>query len=130
MTKADIISRTLRDEMERIPPDREPSSDEREYEEIVIAELNRRLPDGVDIKTCDDFRPLNVGCCETCHHFYSHYEMKLIDLPDGGKAWVCDAVMWAVYPGEYRKLQEWWRNSPRGKLLRERLLVVENHIQK
>ena len=57
MTKAEIISRTLRDEMKRASPDREPSSDEREYEEIVIAELNRRLPDGVDIKTCEDFRP-------------------------------------------------------------------------
>ena len=27
-----------------------------------------------------------VECCDTCHHFYPHYEMNLIDLPDGSKA--------------------------------------------
>jgi hypothetical protein len=24
--------------------------------------------------------------------------MKLIELPDGSKAWVCDTVGWAIYP--------------------------------
>jgi hypothetical protein len=32
--------------------------------------------------------------------------MSQIDLPDGGKAWVCDTVMWAIYPEKYRELQE------------------------
>jgi hypothetical protein len=45
--------------------------------------------------------------------------MRVIELPDGSPAWVCDAVEWAIYPEEYRKLQEWSRNSPEGKLLRK-----------
>ena len=59
-------------------------------------------------------------CCDTCHKFYPHYEMSVIDpLPDGGKAWVCDTVKWAIYPEKYRELQERSRKSPEGKLLRE-----------
>jgi hypothetical protein len=44
--------------------------------------------------------------------------MRLIDLPDGSPAWVCDTVRWAIYPEEYRKLQEWSRNFPEGNSLR------------
>jgi hypothetical protein len=44
--------------------------------------------------------------------------MSLIDLPGGAKAWVCDAVRWAIYPEQYQELQEWAQNSPEGKLLR------------
>jgi len=93
--------------------------DELDYQEIVTAELNRRLPEGVDIRTCEDLRHLNVECCDTCHNFYPHYEMSVIDLPDGGKAWVCDTVKWAIYPEKYRELNEWSRNSQEGKLLRK-----------
>jgi hypothetical protein len=94
-----------------------PYSEAPDREEIVIAELQKRLPD-TDIKTCEDFRHLNVVCCDTCHTFYPHYEMSLIDLPDGTKAWVCDPVKWAIYPEQYQKLQEWKQNSPEGNLLR------------
>ncbi len=66
-----------------------------------------------------DFKDLNVECCETCHEFYPHYDMSLIELPDGAKAWVCDHVKSAIYPAEYQKLQDWSRNSPEGKLLRQ-----------
>ncbi len=57
MTKADIIAKTLKEC--RCPLDiGEPlTGDEPDYEEIVIAELSRRLPD-TDIKTCEDFRHL------------------------------------------------------------------------
>ena len=96
----------------------EPTSEEANYDLIVIAELNRRLPD-TDIKTCEDFRHLNVLCCDTCHNFYPHYEMKLIGLPDGSPAWVCDSVEWAIYPERHRELQEWGGNSPEGTLLRK-----------
>lgn len=77
-----------------------------------------RLPDGVEIKTCEGFKHLGVECCDTCHNFYPHYEMSVIDLPDGGKAWVCDTVKWAIYPEKNRELQERSRTSPEGKLLR------------
>ncbi|SRR6266571_2172736 len=110
MTKAQIISKTLRE----IKPAPEPADSE-----IFVAELQRRLPDGTDIKTCEDFRHLNVECCETCHNFYPHYDMKVIELPNGSPAWVCDTVEWAIYPERYQALQEWSRNSPEGKLLRE-----------
>jgi hypothetical protein len=75
------------------------------------------LPDGMDIKVCEDFKHLNVECCKTCHEFYPHYDMSLIDLPGGVKAWVCDSVKWALYPEKYRELQEWSRNSLEGKPL-------------
>jgi hypothetical protein len=107
MTKNEIIEKTLKDM--NLP---EPT-----YDEIVVAELQRRLPD-TEIKTCDDFKHLNTVCCETCHTFYAHYDMNLIDLPDGAKAWVCDAVEWAIYPERYQQLQDWSRNSVEGKLLR------------
>ena len=78
VTKNKIIEKTLREIVPRI--------EEREELYSVMAELQERLPD-TDIRTCGDFRHLNVTCCDTCHAFYPHYEMSLIDLPDGAKAW-------------------------------------------
>ena len=119
MNKAEIVSKTLK-EMGRISLQTEPPfSDEQDEEEFIISVLQGDLPSDVDIRTCEDFKHLNVECCETCHEFYPHYDMSLIDLPGGGKAWVCDTVKWAIYPEKYRELQEWSRNSPEGKLVRE-----------
>jgi hypothetical protein len=118
MEKAEIIERTLR-AMKCVPPEQEPTCDETADYEIVVAELGRRLPDGTDIKTCEDFRHLNILCCDTCHNFYPHYEMKLIVLPDGSPAWVCDAVEWAIYPQRLRALEEWGKSTPEGRLLRK-----------
>jgi hypothetical protein len=94
MLKAEIISKTLND-MNRALPAQESYSEEPDYEEDVIETLESRLPDG-DIKTCEDFKHLNVVCCETCHEFYPHYEMSVVELPDGGHAWVCDVVVAAL----------------------------------
>lgn len=115
MLKAEIISKTLNG-MNLALPAQESYSDEPEYEEDVIKTLETRLPD-VDIKTCQDFKHLNVECCETCHEFYPHYDMSLIELPDGRKGWVCDAVRWAIYPEEYQRLKD--TNSEMSKLLRQ-----------
>lgn len=109
MTKAQIIEKTL-DEIGR-------ARLELGEEEVVIAELGRRLPDGADIKTCGDIKNLGVEC-DDCHTVYPHYDMSLIDLPVGGKAWVCDSVKWAIFPEGLKKLEEWSRISPEGKLLR------------
>jgi hypothetical protein len=106
MTKSEIIEKTLND-MKPLEPD---------YKEVVVAELERRLPDG-EIKTCSDFMRLNAACCEVCHTFYAHYEMRLIDLPDATKAWVCDTVEWAIYPERREELRRWMRDSAEGKLL-------------
>ncbi len=103
MTKAEIIAQTLR--VMKL-------NDEPDYHTIVVAELQRKLPEGVEIKTCEDFPHLDVECCDTCHNFYPHYEMRVIQLPDGSPAWVCDTVEWAIYPERYPS-----PNSPEGKLL-------------
>ena len=60
MKEVEIIDRTLK-AVKRTTP--EQSSDESAYDEI--GELQGRLPEGVDMKTCEDFRHLNVECCET-----------------------------------------------------------------
>jgi inorganic pyrophosphatase len=110
MTKAEIVAQTLTSMN---------LNDEPDYQTIVIAEPRRKLPEGAEIKTCEDFPHLKVNCCDTCHNFYPHYEMQVIQLPDGSPAWICDTVRWAIYPEEYRKLQEWSRKSPAGNLLRK-----------
>lgn len=106
MTKNEIIEKSLK-EMRPFDPN---------YEEIVVAELQRRLPD-TEIKTCADFEHLNTACCNECHTSYAHYEMKLINLPDGTPAWVCDYVAWAIYPERREELRRWSRNSEAGRLL-------------
>jgi hypothetical protein len=76
MTKAEIIAKTIAD-----------LSCPSDYVEVVTAELRRRLPDQA-LKTCDDFAFLSAKCCETCHTFSAHSDMDLIQLPEGGWAWV------------------------------------------
>jgi len=114
MTKADIIAKTLKECRCPVDIGEPPASDETDCEEVV-AELNRRLPD-TDIKTCEDFRHLNVECCELCHECYPHYSMGLIDLPDGAKAWVCHPMKWAICPEQYQELRERKQNSTQGNL--------------
>ena|ERR1700758_3764172 len=119
MNKADIIEKTLK-EMKLLPLKAEPPiSDEPDEEEFIVSVLRDLLPEGVDIRTCEDFKQLQVECCQTCHDLYPHYDMSLTNLADGGKAWVCDNVKWAIYPEEHRKLQEWSGNSPEGKVLKQ-----------
>ncbi len=104
MTKTEIIAKTLK--LMNLPSStHQPYDDSPDYEEDVIKTLESKLPDG-DIKTCGDFKHLDVKCCKTCYEFYPQFEMSLISLPDGGKAWVCDAVKWALYPDEYQKIKD------------------------
>jgi hypothetical protein len=104
MTKNEIIEKTLK-EMAVISLQSEPPySDGHDEEEFIVALLRDVLPEG-DIRTCEDFRHLNVLCCETCHQLYPHYDMSLIHLPDGGKAWLCDAVRRAISPERHQLLK-------------------------
>jgi hypothetical protein len=108
MTKNDIVQKTLRDLGLTALRPHPPYSDEPELE----AYLMDRLPDGEDIKTCEDFQHLGATCCEVCHYSYPHSDMYLIDLPQGGKAWVCDQVRWALFPEEKGKLRPWdWQTK-------------------
>ena len=65
-----------------------------------------------NIKTCGAFKHLNTACCDTCHTTYPQYDMTLVDLPDGGKAWVCENIELAIFPERYREFMERARNSP------------------
>lgn len=114
MTKDEVIEKTLR-EMDRHRPWGQ-GTDDADYLPTIIAELQRRLPDG-NIKTCGAFKHFDAACCDSCHTFYAQYEMNLLDLADGTKAWVCDNIMWAIYPERYAEYQEWLRNSPLGELV-------------
>jgi len=96
MTKNEIIDKTLTEIRPKFAEREEPYSDGSDWDEIVIAELQDRLPER-DIKTCEDLLHLQVECCEACHTFYPHYDLKAIDLPDGSRAWVCDPVKDGVY---------------------------------
>ncbi|MDP9159615.1 MAG: hypothetical protein M3O09_05225 [Acidobacteriota bacterium] len=91
MTKNDVIEKTLREAAPRMATYELPYDDGIDEDEVIIAELDSRLPD-TDLKTCSDFAHLGVNCCETCHKFYPEYEMSVIRLPDGETAWVCDPV--------------------------------------
>jgi hypothetical protein len=93
MDKAEIIARTLT-QMNRTIVNQPPFSDEPDEEEFIVSVLQDMLPDG-DIRICEDFRHLNVDCCQVCHE-HPHYELSLIELQDGGRAWVCDAVKQAL----------------------------------
>src|SRR5664280_3479681 len=65
--------------------------------ECVESNLSRE-DSNANIRTCADFSDLNIECCQTCHHFYPHYEMQLVDIESGGNAWICCAFSRALNP--------------------------------
>jgi hypothetical protein len=68
-----------------------------EYDrDVFIPEMQKRLPEG-EIVICDDLL-LDVECCPPCHGFYPHYDMYLVELPDGRAAWICCAVRGVLFP--------------------------------
>jgi hypothetical protein len=79
-----------------------------EEEEIAIRTIEAKLreiePDG-DIRTCSDFSHLHAECCEICHALSPHYEMSLLDVEDGGKAWICCAMDSALNPQKHSRLR-------------------------
>ena len=61
--------------------------------------LERRIPAVESLKTCEDFKHLNVNCSDcACHSIYEIYDMQLVPLPEGGYAWVCCAIDHAIRP--------------------------------
>jgi hypothetical protein len=116
-TRGEIIEKTLREMCMLSLSEQDPQSID--FLSGVITQHQRRLPPDTKIKTCGAFKYLNAGCCDPCHASHSHYEMDLIELPDGGKAWVCHGIEWAIYPEPYAELKEWSRNTPKGMVWRE-----------
>ena len=115
MTKGEIILRSL-DETGLLPlPEHDAQCANRiRCIHFVIAELQRRLPDG-KITTCGAFRDLGVGCCNECHTDPVG-GMKLVELPGGTMAWLCCAVDAASSPEPYQIIHEREENSPEGKM--------------
>jgi len=116
MTKAEIIVRSL-EEMGMLPLSEQDAKcgSKIRHIHIVVADLQRRLPGG-NIVTCGAFRVLNTGCCDSCHTDPVR-GMTLLDLPYGGKAWICCALEAASSPEPYGIFHEPNPNSPAAKML-------------
>ena len=114
LTRGEIILKTL-DEMRMLALSvRAPLFGEKMRRiPIVIAELQRRLPDG-EITVCGAFNALNVGCCNVCHTDPLH-GMKLVELPGCNWAWLCCAVDSAGSPEPYLILHEREGDSSEGR---------------
>ena len=115
MTKAELILRSL-DETGLLPlPEHDAQCANRiRCIHFVIAELQRRLPDG-EITTCGAFSLLNVGCCDQCHTDPLQ-GMNLVELPACNWAWLCCAVDSASSPEPCLILHEWEEDPPEGKM--------------
>jgi hypothetical protein len=79
-----------------------------EYEGVIRNALAEKLASlGLDerVRTCEDFAHLGIACCESCHDCgYAHYELDLIELESGGRAWICCALDRALNPQRHQKL--------------------------
>jgi len=101
MNRDQIIAKTL-DDMRRFEnpvEDSEPGTADRAFEydrDVFVPEMLKRLPD-CEITTCDDLG-LEVECCESCHGYYPHYDMYVVDLSEGRKGWICCAVRRVLFP--------------------------------
>jgi hypothetical protein len=99
MNRDQIIAKTIED-MWRVDSHGEEAHQQSaqavEYDRsIAIPELVRRLPDG-EILTCAEF-DFPVECCGTCHGYYPHYDMYVVELPDGRNSWICCAIRRALF---------------------------------
>ena len=107
LKKAAIIAKTLAD-MRDVGSHEELRRDcDPEEEQVAIRTLESKLgeiePDR-DLRTCSDFSHLHAECCEICHTFSPHYEMSLLDVEGGGKAWICCAIDRALDPQKHSQL--------------------------
>jgi hypothetical protein len=101
MNRDQIIAKTIVDMCHHENPDEdcEPGSDDAAaaYDrDVFIPEMLKRLPEG-EIITCDELG-LAVKCCDSCHAYYPHYDMYVVELRDGRAAWICCAVRRFLFP--------------------------------
>jgi len=115
LTRAELIVRTLEEMGLLSLSENDPLLGEKiRFIPIVIAELQRRLPDG-DIVTCGAFSALNVGCCNACHTDPLH-GMRLVELPCCAWGWLCCAVDAASSPEPILIIHERELESSEGKM--------------
>ena len=94
-----IADPTEENDRDVLIPESEPGSVGRtaDYDrDVFIPEMMKRLPEG-EITTCGELQ-LAVECCPPCHGFYPHYDMYVVELPDGRTAWICCAVRRFLFP--------------------------------
>jgi hypothetical protein len=79
------------------------------YERHVAAEIENRLdsiePD-LDIPTCANFAHLGVECCSICHNEYPEYELAVIEIESGGRAWLCCSLYRALNPNKNAAMEQ------------------------
>ena len=115
LTRAELIVRSLEEMGLLSLSEQDPRFGEKiRFIPIVIAELQRRLPDG-DITVCGAFSALDVGCCNACHTDPLH-GMRLVELPCCGWAWLCCAVDAASSPEPILIIHEREQESSEGKM--------------
>jgi hypothetical protein len=106
LKKAAIIAKTLADMKSVASHEELGLASDSEQEEIAMQTLEAKLgeiePDR-DIRTCGHFSHLRTECCEICHTFSPHYEMSLLDVEGGGKAWICCAMDRALNPQRHSR---------------------------
>jgi hypothetical protein len=67
-----------------------------------------------------------AACCDMCHTCYPHHEMSVVDLPDGGKAWVCHGVERAIFSEPSGERHAGRRRTP-GMRMHGRLVGAGNY---
>jgi hypothetical protein len=120
MTKSQIIERVLMKFRNVSEETGIPESVDSEYEKVIVAALEKSLwgvGQDTEIRTCEDFGYLGVQCCECCHDIHQHYEISLIDIEGGGKAWVCCAIDRALKPAKHANLPQIPENATFGEVL-------------
>jgi hypothetical protein len=78
-----------------------------EYEDIIRNTLTEKLASlGAEerVRICEDFGHLGIACCVSYHTGYPHYELNLIELESGGRAWICCALDRTLNPVRHQKL--------------------------
>jgi hypothetical protein len=101
MNRDQIIAKTIVDmcHHENLEEDCEPGSDNAAaaYDsDVVVPEMLKRLPEG-EITTCAELG-LTDKCCDSCHAYYPHYDMEVVQLSDGRAGWICCAVRRFLFP--------------------------------
>jgi hypothetical protein len=107
--KSDIIASASKDLCRREGRVAAKSDDVRAYERHVAAEIEKRLDSiaaDLDVPTCADFAHLGVGCCSICHIDYPDYELALVEIELGGRAWLCCSLDHALSPVKHVAMEQ------------------------
>ena len=100
MTKSEIVAKTL-EEMGRNAFWNDPLSahtaEEKKHVVEILEQKFQGLPPDANIRTCGDLSDLNVKCCDPCHTYHP-YDLYLVELPEGSKAWICCAICRSLFP--------------------------------